>query len=119
MAKFSLRRHDVQAQVSMVLSLTAIPCVLVMAFFVLRPLDVNQRIIPYNAKGMRPIAVYVSALGALALSTAGFGLGLNSAGQRRNDKPGLSWLGFFVGAAGITLTVILLLLFKIWGEPIG
>lgn len=119
MAKFSLRRHDVQAQVAMVLSLAAIPCLLAMMFFVLRPLDVNQRIIPYNAKGMRPIAVYVSALAALSLSAAGFGFGLNSVGQRRNDKPGRSWIGFFVGAAGITLTVILLLLFRMWGEPIG
>ena len=41
----------------------------------------------------------------------GFVLGWNSAGQRRNDKPMRSWVGFFVGGGVVTLDVVLMLAF--------
>jgi len=54
----------------------------------------------------------------LMLSITGFGLGLNSVGQRRNDKQRMSWIGFFVGAAVFSLTLIIFFLFRARGEMI-
>ena len=54
-------------------------------------------------------------LGAIALSgllsAAGFALGWSSAGQRRNQRPGWSWVGFFTGGLVLTLNVVLCLAF--------
>jgi len=50
-------------------------------------------------------------LGLLAL-----GLGANSAGQRRNDKQKQSWIGFFVGAFAMTLTIVFMTIFMLRGE---
>jgi hypothetical protein len=55
----------------------------------------------------------------MVLAASGFGFGLSSAGQRRNDKPQLSWTGFFIGAAILCLTVVLLFIFRVRGEFIG
>jgi hypothetical protein len=118
-AKFSLRRHDVQAQVSMVLSIAAVPFLLATAFLVLRNLVLSEKIIPYSSKSLLMPAIYLAAALAGSLATAGFGLGVNSVGQRRNDKPILSWIGFFVGATVMSLVLVLLLLFKMWGEAIN
>lgn len=118
MAKLSLRRPDVQAQVSVILSLASIPFLLVLAFLIARRLDLSQKIIVYVPGGLRLILIYASGLASLGLGVGGFGFGLSSVGQRRNDKPGLSWIGFFAGAASVTLTLILLALFWFWKEPI-
>ncbi|MGB9624401.1 MAG: hypothetical protein ACPMAQ_06015 [Phycisphaerae bacterium] len=116
--KLSLRRYDVQARVSVVLSAAALVCVAGLAVLVFQHLVIREKVIPYNPKSLRMPLVYVSGLLALGLGIAGFGLGLNSAGQRRNDKPVHSWIGFFLGAGAITLSIILLFLFKSWGDPI-
>ena len=36
-------------------------------------------------------------------------LGISSAGQRRNDKPTHSWIGFFVGGSVLTFDLILVI----------
>lgn len=116
--KLSLRRYDVQARVSVFLSAAALVCVVGLAALVFQHLAIREKVIPYNPKSLRMPLVYTSGLLALGLGLAGFGFGLNSAGQRRNDKPTHSWIGFFLGAGAVTLSVILLYLFRSWGDPI-
>lgn len=115
MGKFSLRRFDTQARASVVLSLVSLLPLLAMVGFILTSnLDREQLLFYYGAR--RKIAILGSALMALLLAAGGFGFGLNSAGQRRNDKPQLSWIGFFTGALVLSLTCVLIFLFMSRGE---
>jgi hypothetical protein len=120
--KFSLRRYDTQAKVSVLVS--ALSCVTLLALTVFvftidkgfRLIDKSQFVITYGP--MRKLLVLGSGACTLLLAVIGFGLGLNSAGERRNDKPTLSWIGFFLGAGVLCLALILLFLFKTRGEPV-
>ncbi len=115
MAGFSLRKYETQARVSVAAALASIVPLGALAFFILQPLD-SDLFIYYGAK--RGIAIYGAGLLALSLAGAGFAFGLNSAGQRRNDVPRMSWLGFFLSALIITITLMLLLFFRSRGESV-
>ena len=64
------------------------------------------------------VGVWLEGRLALGLSVLGFGFGISSAGERRNQKNHLSWAGFFVGAFAICATLILLATFFFWKESI-
>lgn len=119
---FSLRRYDTQARVSVFVSLAACASLLAMTVFVFtidkgfRLIDKTQFVITFGP--MRRLLILGTGACTILLAIIAFGLGLNSAGQRRNDKPTLSWIGFFLGAAVFCLAVILLFLFKTRGEPV-
>lgn len=115
-ANFSLRRYDTQARVSVALSIASCVTLVATAFFTLRYLDWSEYTVYYGP--VRRLLILGAGAATLALSLAALGLGLNSAGQRRNDKPKLSWLGFFIGAGVFSLAIILLFLFKIRGESV-
>ena len=115
MARWNLRRYDVQARVSVVLSLASVVCLAALAVAIATASWQDNRIL-YQSGTLRVPAVYVCGLLAIGFGAGGFGFGLNSAGQRRNDRTTQSWLGFFLGAASITFAVILLILFLLWGE---
>ena len=122
MGKFSLRRYDTQAKVSVLISAVSFVSLLALTVFVFtidkgfRLIDKSQFVITYGPT--RKILVLASGACTLLLAVIGFGLGLNSAGQRRNDKPTLSWIGFFLGAGVLCLALVLLFLFKTRGEPV-
>jgi hypothetical protein len=118
-AKFSLRRYDVQAQASVVLSAVSLVFLIGLVVLIIPRLDPEMKIVVYSRKSLRMPLIYLAGLGALGLGLAGLGLGYNSAGQRRNDKPAFSWIGFFVGAFTVTVSLILLFLFKSWGEALA
>jgi hypothetical protein len=54
----------------------------------------------------------------ILLAVSGFGFGLNSAGQRRNDKPALSWISFFMGGTVLCLALVILFFFMRQGQPV-
>ncbi len=114
MAKFSLRRYDSQALVSVLLSALAVVPLIAMAYFMIQNFEWEAQIVIYGPT--RRIAIFGAAAAAIGLAVLGSGFGFNSAGQRRNDKGRYSWLGFFTGAAVISLTFGLLALFFIRGE---
>lgn len=120
MAKFSLRRFDTQARVSVYLSAASAVCLIALSGLLFRHprLALMENIIPYKPGGAKMILIYLFGALAFGLGAAGFGFGLNSAGQRRNDKPAHSWVGFFLGAGSLTLSLALLFLFRKWGEPL-
>ena len=116
MARFSLSRHDTQAKVGAMISLASCVGLAALAFLVLRHIDWGQWVITYG-KTRFQLTLVVGAI-TILMAAIGFGMGWSSAGQRRNDKQSLSWIGFFVGAAVISLAVILLFVIYMRGEQV-
>lgn len=114
MARFSLRRFDHQARVGVVLSLASVLPLLAMGYLLAGQIDTSSWTFFYGPQ--RAMAYFGAGLAAMGLAAGGFGFGLNSAGQRRNDKPVLSWIAFFVGGAVFCLAVLLLMFFRLRGE---
>jgi hypothetical protein len=119
---FSLRRYDTQARFGVVLCVLAIGGLLAMAAFIL---TADQGFKNFSFKDMtvtygplRKTLVYASGAVTLLLAVCGFGFGLSSAGQRRNDKPTLSWISFFVGGAVACLALVLLFFFMRQGQSV-
>lgn len=111
MAKFSLRRYDTQARASVVISLASVASLLGMVVILIRNFDWTELTIVYGNQAYR-LMVFGAAFVTMCLAAFGFGFGFNSAGQRRNDKPQLSWTGFFISAAVLCLTIVLLFFFQ-------
>jgi hypothetical protein len=88
-----------------------------LAVLVFRHVDTKEWTITY---GKTRGQMVVGATGVtVLLALIGLGLGISSAGQRRNDRPMLSWIGFFVGAMVICLAFILWFLFRARGDLWG
>ncbi len=118
MPKFSLRRYDIQAVVSTIVSFVSLGALLVLGGLLARNINWADKVIVYgNRKYELLIQLLAAVTGLLALT--GFGFGANSAGQRRNEKAGLSWVGFFIGAGVLCLTVIIVFLFRARKEFVG
>ena len=106
-----LRRFDVQARVACVLALVSVlPCA---AAVVLLMRNYHHELgqIVYSAESSFVLVFFGCTLVSLVPASIGFFLGLSSAGQRRNDKPKRSWIGFFLGGLVTTFNLILLLAF--------
>ena len=116
MARFSIRRYDTQARISAIVALASISTLVIMTYFVFRGMNWTECVIYYGQ--LRKPLVYLAAAASLLLGTIGFALGFNSAGQRRNDKQQLSWIGFFANAGVIVLTFVLLYFFRARGEQV-
>lgn len=116
MAKFSLRRYDTQARISVLVSAASAVAALGVAVMMLQHLDRSDWTVYYGPT--RRIVILAGAAVTFLLAAGGFGLGLNSAGQRRNDKQSLSWLGFFLGASVLCVTLVLIYFFQARGESV-
>jgi len=117
MAKFSLRRYETQARASVIVALASVASLLGLVFLFSRNFVWSETVIVYGNPSYK-LMVYGAAFVTLVLSAFGFGFGFNSAGQRRNDKPQLAWIGFFIGATVLCLTIILLCCFRARTEVI-
>jgi hypothetical protein len=106
MARSSLRRYDVQATYALAASLFSVVPLIGAVALMLRNWngDLGQIVHGTGGKFLPMLGVCV----ALAVVSGGVGLvlGLNSAGQRRNDKERRSWIGFFLGSAAVTGGII-------------
>ena len=108
---FNLRRFDVQARVSVIASALSLLVAGMMIPMVFKHFHRESLMIYYSPKTSRELVIFITALVAIAFGVCGCGFGFNSAGQRRNDKQGLSWIGFFLGPGAITVTCLLLSVF--------
>jgi len=78
----------------------------------------DLRAIQFGKAGMfRPAFLACIALACL-LAAVGAGLGINSAGQRRNTEQGKSWTGFFIGVAALSLSIIVFAAFAFLRLPV-
>ncbi len=117
MAKFSLRRYEDQARVSLAAGLASAVTFLVLLALVVRRFSVQELAVFYGQRTY--MAVVAAAAVTALLAVIGFGLGINSVGQRRNEKQVLSWAGFFIGAAVLVLTICVCIFFLLRGEFVG
>ena len=115
----SLRRADVQAKASVVASGVSLVLALGLIPMVFRHFQPDSLMIYYNRASLRMPMIVACGGVAIMCGMFGFYLGFVSAGHRRNDRPGLSWAGFFIGAAAICATLILLAIFWFWKENVG
>lgn len=111
MATGSLRRFDVQANYSMILSLVAVPPLLGGAFLLLRNYKSELGAIMYRADTKFQLVFLACVAVSLLVGAVGFVLGLSSAGQRRNEQSGRSWMGFFIGGLVCSFDIVLLIAF--------
>lgn len=103
MARGGLDSYESQAQLSVLLAAVggaATLAVLIMIFQVFRWDDLW---IPMLQGSRRYYAILGATGLALIASGIGFLVGFNSAGQKRNTKSSLAWMGFFLNSAVIAL----------------
>ncbi|MFQ5591619.1 MAG: hypothetical protein ACE5HE_10685 [Phycisphaerae bacterium] len=112
-----LRRYDVQADYAWVLAAVSIAPFLVAAGLLWRNMQWELGRIMYRSDGLFLPAFFVCLGASIAPAATGFLLGWSSAGQRRNDRPMRSWIGFFVGGGVLTLNVILMIAFLMLQLP--
>ena len=106
-----LRRYDVQASYACVLSTVSAVPLLGAAALAFRNYHHDLGQIIYGSKGFFLPAFGGCLLLSMVPAAIGMLLGWSSAGQRRNDKPMHSWIGFFVGGGILTFDLILLIAF--------
>jgi len=108
-----------QARLSVILAAVGAVSWLGMVGLLLRNFTPQTFWVTYNPKSLYLPVLGLTLLVSLAASTAGFFIGLHSAGQRRNTRSGLSWLGFFLSAGMLTLTLCAALFFYFARNPVG
>lgn len=113
MAFAGLRRFDVQANYALGLALGSVVPLLGAISLAIKNYNPDVGQIIYGSKGSFVIAYFGCVLASALSAGVGFFFGLNSAGQRRNDKPARSWAGFFLGGSVLTADIILTLAFLI------
>jgi len=106
----SLRKYEVQAGYAAGLAILSVIPLVATIFLMLRNYHSDVRQIVYQSNNYA-----FAVLGCIGLSVLsgflGCLLGYNSAGERRNDRPKRSWIGFLLGGFVITLNVIALVAF--------
>ena len=118
MASKSLRRFDVQAKVSLIISVLAGVGFVALVVLFARNYNSELGAIIYRSGSVFAPLFLVGTAATILLSTVGLVLGFNSAGQRRNDMQGRSWAGFFLGTAFLAGAIICFALFWLLKMPL-
>lgn len=118
MAKFSLRRYENQALASLVLGIVSCVTLITQAFLVFRHINISEWTVLYGNVNRRYMVLCTTAV-TLLLGFSALGLGFNSAGQRRNERPRTSWVGFFLGVGVVCLAAVIMFFFQMRAEFIG
>lgn len=106
-----LRRYDVQARYALALSLLSTAPLVVAGVMIARNYNHDLGQIVYGEGGAF-LKVFLGCVGVSGVVGAiAFVLGWASAGQRRNDRPTQSWVGFFVGGLVMTIALIMMIAF--------
>jgi hypothetical protein len=105
------RRYEVQAIWSIGLASASLGPTLIAAWLALRNYESQLGRIVYGSDGFFLITFAACVVASIAVAFLGFVLGWNSAGQTRNDRSAISWVGFFLGGAALSTNVILMLAF--------
>lgn len=108
MARGSLRRFDVQAKYAIVLSaLSALGCIAGIFLFFRNFDPVTNRVL-FRKDSLFLMTFALAVVVSMLLGAAAVALGVNSAGQRRNEAQGKSWAGFFMGGLAVAIDFILI-----------
>ncbi len=107
----NLRRFDVQAKYAAVLAVVSVVPLFSALFLVWRNYNHQLGQIVYGSGGSFIIMLLGCVVASSLPSFSGFVLGWSSAGQRRNETPTKSWIGFFLGAGVLTTNFVILIAF--------
>ncbi|MCG3129529.1 MAG: hypothetical protein FLDDKLPJ_00262 [Phycisphaerae bacterium] len=110
-SRFNLRRVEVQAAWALNCALLALLPLGLAAWQLVARYDPEMRGVRYGSRSWLLPGMMACLGAAITLSLVAALLGYSSADHRRNDRPGRSWAGFFVGAAGATIGIIALIAF--------
>jgi amino acid transporter len=110
-ARGSLRRYDTQAKWSLWISLLSVVTLIMLAGLEARNLNSQLKVIAFGKHSPYQWVVLGTVAVTMLLSTVGLLLGVNSAGQRRNELQRRSWAGFFIGTGALSLSFILFVAF--------
>lgn len=116
MANLSLRRYDTQAYLSAILAVASLVTLAGQAVLIFQNLDSSDFTIYYGPTRRLLVLAFTGL--TMLVGFIAFSLGLNSAGQRRNDKGQLSWLGFFLSALVLCGAILLFAVFWMRGESV-
>lgn len=105
----SLRRYDVQAKYALLLSVASTVPFLAAAALAARNYEPTLGQIVYGSEGNFVPMFLGCVVLSMVPSVVAMILGISSAGQRRNDKPTHSWIGFVVGGSVLTFDLILVI----------
>jgi hypothetical protein len=114
----SFRRFDVQARYSLPISLLSMVPLALAAYAAFSRYNHQLRAIQYGNTSLFRPAFLACIAAAFLLAAIGAALGFNSAGQRRNQFQSRSWAGFFIGVAGLSLSIIVLAAFWFLRLPV-
>lgn len=110
---FKFKTYEDQARLSVMLAAVGCFCAIVAGVAVLKRFEPEQFWVKYGSHSMLLPILGLTLLLALAASVTGFLVALHSAGQRRNKRSRLSWMGFFLNAGVITLTLSIAIFFAL------
>lgn len=103
--------YEKQGKLGITLGIVAAAAALGVAYLLFRNYEPEVARIVYG-EGSNYILIVIGGLGvALIAAGAGFLLGFNSAGQKRNTNSRLSWMAFFLNAAMIAFVLSLAMVF--------
>jgi len=111
--------YERQAQLSVILAAVGALAFVTAAVLLARNFRRDIFWVIYNPKGMWLPTLAAVLLISLCAGVVGLFVGLNSAGQRRNTRSQLSWLGFFLNAGIIVLAMCAGLFFLFARYPLG
>ncbi len=106
-----LSSYEGQAKLSVIFGLVAGVAALALVFFVMQRFNFESMRVEYGAGSSRKFLIVGAAFISLAVAFMGAMAGYNSAGQRRNSTPKLSWMGFFLNSA---VLLVALCMFVFW-----
>lgn len=115
----NLHKYENQAKLSVCLAAVGILAAVAAVALLLRNFEPADRFVYYSSSGKWFLALGGTLAVGLLTSTGGFFVGIASAGQRRNKAIKLSWLGFFLSAAAITLTMCCVVFFYFTRNNLG
>ncbi len=114
----TLNTYENQAKLSVLLAAVGGVAVVGAAWLLMRNFRAEVKWVVYDATGPYQMIFAATLLVSLMTAGAAFLLGLNSAGQRRNEQSKLSWLGFFLSAGVIALALCAGIFFYFMRQPI-
>ena len=117
--KRNLKSFESQAAISLMLAGLGALGAMAAVYCVLKGFDWKVFMLTYDRKGIRLFMLGGALFVALAASVVGFCVGFNSAGQRRNKKSRLAWIGFFANAALIAVTLMVAFFFLFTRNPVS
>lgn len=103
--KRTLGTYENQARLSVALAVVGGVAGLAAIALLIRNFDPQTKYVAYSRETLYLPLLGAALLFSLVAGVAGLGLGFNSAGQRRNERSRLSWLGFFLCAGVITIAL--------------